>query len=244
MMSVELIVLAGLAAGLVGLAKTGIPGTGVLVVPLMAAIHGDAKASVGVLLPMLIIADIFAVVFYRHHAQWDRIRKLFPWVAVGMVGGYLALRSIPDNVFAPFLGALVCGLVVLEFCRQRCDWHHMPHHPVFVGFIGFLTGFSTMTGNVAGPVINIYLLCHGLDKKQFLGSTSWFFLVINCIKIPFFMEQGMITHQSLMFDVWAMPAIIAGAFFGRWIVPFIPQRTFNIAVLLLALVAAGSLFFT
>jgi len=120
----------------------------------------------------------------------------------------------------------------------------MPHHPLFVAFIGFLTGFSTMTGNVAGPVINIYLLCHGLDKKQFLGSTSWFFLVINCIKIPFFVEQDMITSTSLVFGAWAVPAIIAGAFLGRWLVPHIAQRTFNFAVLLLALVAAASLFFT
>jgi len=49
---------------LVGVSKTGIPGIGILVVPLLASVL-PARVSVGVLLPMLIFADIFAVSYYR-----------------------------------------------------------------------------------------------------------------------------------------------------------------------------------
>ena len=56
----------GLAAFLVGFTKTSVGGVGILAVLLMAlALPG--KASPGLLLPMLIAADIMAVLYFRRY---------------------------------------------------------------------------------------------------------------------------------------------------------------------------------
>src|SRR5690349_24539028 len=75
-----------LAALMVGITKTGIPGVGILVVPLMAVVFGG-RLSVGATLPLLIFGDIFAVLWYRQYARWDNLRSLFPWVITGMMIG-------------------------------------------------------------------------------------------------------------------------------------------------------------
>ena len=77
---------------LIGIGKTGVPGAVILAVPLMAAVL-PSRASVGVLLPMLIFADIFAAIYYRHEAQWRDLVRLIPWTLVGIYLGYIGLDS-------------------------------------------------------------------------------------------------------------------------------------------------------
>src|SRR5262245_46682017 len=81
------------AAFCVGVGKTGVPGLGILVVPMMVLAIGDARQSDGWLLPILCIADVFAVVWWRRHAEASRLFSLAPWVLMGMIGGALALSQ-------------------------------------------------------------------------------------------------------------------------------------------------------
>jgi len=78
------------AALLVGISKTGVPGIGIMVVPLLGIGFGG-RLGAGVMLPLLIMGDVFAVAWYRRHAQWNKLIGLFPWVVVGMAGGTYAL---------------------------------------------------------------------------------------------------------------------------------------------------------
>src|SRR3712207_5679162 len=94
------------AAFFVGVAKTGVPGLGILVVPLMVLAVGDARQSAGWLLPLLCTADLFAVVYYRRHAQTRRLFYLAPWVLVGMAGGAAALAA-DERYLRPVVGAIV-----------------------------------------------------------------------------------------------------------------------------------------
>ncbi len=229
--------LACVAAMLVGFSKCGLPGMGILVVPLMAMAF-PAKQSVGVLLPMLIAGDLFAVGFYRRHAQWGKLWGLFPSVAAGMVIATWTLSQVDSTQMKPILGWLVLGLIVLDYARRRAGWHAVPHHPVFVVTMGFLGGFGTTMGNVAGPIMTIYFLSRGLDKNEFLGTFSWFFLIVNLTKVPLFAGLGMITWGSLALNGCLVPLIAFGALLGRWLLPRIPQRMFGLLVMLLAAVAA------
>ena len=232
--------LACVAAILVGFSKCGLPGMGILVVPLMAMAF-PAKQSVGVLLPMLIVGDLFAVGFYRRHAQWTKLWGLFPSVATGMVVAAWVLNRVDSAQMKPILGWLVLALIVLEAVRQRAGWHDVPHHPLFVVSLGFLGGFGTTMGNVAGPIMTIYFLSRGLDKNEFIGTFSWFFLVVNVTKVPLFAGLGMMSWGSLALNGCLVPLIALGALVGRWLLPRIPQRTFSLLVLLLATVAAVKL---
>ena len=103
-----------LAALMVGIAKTFIGGLGVLIVILMAMAF-PGKMSTGVLLPMLIVADIFAVIFYRRDCQWRVLLKIFPMSAAGVFIGYLILDKISDDLFSFILGFIILAMVVMSF---------------------------------------------------------------------------------------------------------------------------------
>ena len=228
----------GLAAGvLVGLTKTGVPGLGILIVPLMATIF-PAKQSVGALLLMLIVGDVFAVTYYRRYTQWNRLWGLFPAVAVGIAAGAGTLSKIDSATLKPMLGWLVLGILGLELARQRFGWTDVPHKWWFVVGTGFLAGFTTTVGNLAGPIMSIYLISKGMPKHQFMGTAAVSFCIVNLCKVPVFAPLGMITGETLRFDLVAIPLIVVGALAGKWLLPRIPQKMFNLTVLILAAVAA------
>ncbi len=231
------------AAFIVGLAKTGIPGIGILAVPLLMMAF-PAKLSVGATLPMLIAADVFAVAFYRRNARWDKLWKLFPYVILGIISGAIALNNLDSKELQPLLAILIIILVALEWIRSFFGlWKDVPHTTAFAFVMGTLAGFATTFGNVAGPIMNIYLISIGLGKDDFMGTAAWYFCIFNLIKFPIFLALGMITLDTLAFNVTMVPFIIIGAFAGKWILPYISQKLFKKMALLLALAAAIKLLF-
>lgn len=232
-------VLAGLLAGL---AKTGLPGCGILAVPLMVMVF-PAKESVGALLPLLIVGDVCAVAFYHQHARWKKLLELFPCVLGGILVGAIVLWKMDDTHLKPVLGALILVLLCLEFLRQRFGWSNFSHRLWFVILMGSLAGFATTLGNVAGPIMNIYFISKGFKKDEFMGTLAWYFLIFNCVKVPIYAVLGMINRPTLTFDLFMIPAVLAGAFAGRLLLRVVPQRAFNFIVLFLAAVAAVRLLF-
>lgn len=241
--------LLGIAAGLIaGLAKTGLPGCGILAVPLVAMIF-PAKLSVGALLPLLIVGDVCAVTFYHRHAQWKKLLELFPCVLGGIAVGAFVLWKIDSAQLKPLLGVLILILLGLELARQRSrlggasgearvGWGDFTHRTWFVILMGSLAGFATTLGNVAGPIMNIYFLSKGFKKDEFMGTAAWYFLIFNCVKIPIYAGLGMINPTTLKFDLFIIPAVLSGALIGRLFLGVVPQRAFNFIVLFLAAVAA------
>lgn len=231
-----------LAALLVGLAKNGVPGLGVLVVPLMAYAF-PARDSVGVLLPLLVVGDILAIALYRRHAQWRKLLGLLPYVVAGMLAAAFVLARIDNATLRPVLGGLILMLLALEVLRMRHQWTRLPHHPLFTAGIGTAAGFATTLGNAAGPIMSLYLLSRELPKQQFVGTAAWFFFVVNCSKVPLYWHLEMITPRSLALNLWMVPLVAAGAWCGFRLLPVIPQQWFKGLVLLLTAVAAFGLLF-
>lgn len=227
-----------------GCSKTGIPGSSVLGVVLLANLMDQTRQSVGVLLPLLIAADFFAVGWYRRHTDWKLILRLLPWTVTGLGLGYVALQHVEDQNFAPLLGGMVLAILCLELLRQHMQWERIPHHPLVAASLGIAAGFTTTIGNLAGPVMSLYLLSLGLDKNRFMGSMAVFFLIINCLKIPLFVLSDMITTDSLVMSLHFLPGILIGALAGRWLFLRIPQKPFQIAVQILAAAAAVRLLFS
>ncbi len=226
-----------IAAILVGVAKTGVPGIGILMVPLMAMIW-PARNSVGALLPLLLVGDVAAVLFFRRHANWSLLWKLFPWTFAGIAIATVTLKFMTDAHLKPLLGVLVLALLVLELARQRVSWLNKPHQKGFTAVAGALTGFATTVGNVAGPIANIFLIGKGFAKKEFMGTVAWYFLIINATKVPIFITNGMITRNSLRFDAILLPAVVIGGLIGRWVLHVLPERAFQRIIVFLSAVAA------
>ena len=230
------------AAFLVGFSKTGLPGLVILIVPILAAVF-PAKLSVGALVPMLLLGDMFAIARYRRYTQWRKLLRLLPFVFIGMIPARFVLAGIPDEPFKLVLGILVLLLILGELARRRYNWERMSQSPVFAAVMGMLAGFATTMGNVAGPVMSIYLLSMGLDKHEFIGTGAWFYPIVNATKIPIYAQLGMITAGTLRFDLISAPLIIVGALLGMITLPKIPQNVFTGLIFVLATIAALGLIY-
>jgi uncharacterized membrane protein YfcA len=226
-------ILASLAAVLIGFSKTGILGVNLLIVVLMASVF-PAKESVGIVLPLLSFADAFAVIFYRRHANWKLLVRLLPFAAGGIVAGFFFMGRIRSEQLGPIIGIIVLAMLGLSVFLQLRKDAPAPHGLLFAGFIGIMAGFTSMIANAAGPLMTIYLVAMKTEKKEFVGTAAWFFAVVNLFKVPFSIQLGLITPQSFTFDLLLLPAVVAGAVGGFFLLKVIPQKVFNIVVLVLA----------
>jgi len=229
-------------AVLIGMSKTGLGGFGLLVVPILASVFGG-RPSVGLLLPILIFADVFAVSYYNRHAEWKYVMKLLPWAIVGVTAGAWVGKIMSDDLFSQILAGLVIlgiGLMLWQDIRKKIK---IPDFWWFSMVLGLLGGFSSMIGNAAGPVMALYLLSMRLPKNQYIGTAAWFFFIMNLSKVPFHVALWKtITWSSLLFDVLMIPAIAIGAFLGIWLVRFFPERAYRIFIIASTLLAAILLF--
>lgn len=228
-----------LAAFIVGFTKTSIGGMGILAVLLMALAF-PGKASPGILLPMLIVADIFAVVYYRRSCQWGVIARIFPMTAIGVVIGYYIVDILPQEIFERALGVLILLMLALSLVLERRGGS-VSNGSVFTAATGIAAGIATMMGNAAGPIFAIYLLQMGLPKQEFVGTRSWFFLLINIFKLPFSAHLGLIGLETLKLDAMVMPVIFAGACAGYMFLKLINIELFKWLIRLAVLVAASRL---
>jgi uncharacterized membrane protein YfcA len=234
---------AALAAMLVGVSKGGISGMGFLPVVIFAQVLPSTRQSTGFVLPLLIFGDLVAVLNYRGHAQWSHLWKLFPWTAAGLLAGFFAMGQINDRQAAKLIGLIVVGLVILHLWRRRQAKLAGPdaeleHGWWFAPAIGVLAGFTTLVANAAGPLMAIYLLAMHLPKMEFVGTGAVFFMLLNWFKVPFMVHLGLITANSVKFNLLLAPAVLVGTFAGRWLLTRINQKWFeNLA---LGLSAAGA----
>jgi hypothetical protein len=237
--------LAVLAAMIVGLSKTGIPGLGVFAVAIFANIL-PAKLSTGALLPLLIVADLLAVSTYRQHAVWPHLWGLMPWVTAGIAAGFFAMDHMTDLHMRRLIGGIVVVMVILHFWRDQQRktagnsdnaTERVPHSAWFRAVMGLLAGFTTMVANAAGPIMILYMLAVGLPKFEFLGTGAWFFLIVNLFKLPFSAAQGLITTDTLVFNLVLAPVVILSALTGKTIAHRVNQKLFSVTAMILALMA-------
>ncbi|GIW99108.1 MAG: UPF0721 transmembrane protein [Pirellulaceae bacterium] len=228
------------AAAGIGVSKSGFSGVSMLHVVLFAWVFG-AKLSTGVLLPMLVIGDLMAIRFFGKQVQWRHVLRLLPPTAIGVVIGTLLMGRLDEQTFRPTIGWIIFSLTCLQAVRiwRPHLLHNVPHQVWFAWTLGMLAGITTMMANAAGPVVALYLLAVSLPKLELVGTSAWFFLVINVFKLPFSYHLGFISIHSLLIDLLCSPAILGGMLVGRWMVHHIPQKAFD--TLLLAFTALASL---
>ena len=224
----------------VGIGKTGAPGFATLIVPIMVLRVGDARYAAAWTLPILSTADTFAVWYWRRRAEATRLFKLIPWVLAGMAGGAAAL-SLPEPVLRKIVAVIIVLMLIVNLWQRWSKLRPVPS-PRAGAIYGTTAGFASTVANGAGPVMNLYLLSQRLPKEQFVATGAWFFFVINLSKVPIYMAYGLFTRDSLMYDLLMVPAVLAGALAGRWIVQRTPQAVFDVLVIAVTAVSSILLF--
>jgi uncharacterized membrane protein YfcA len=204
-----------LAAMIIGMSKCGIPGLGILNVVIFQNIL-LAKDATGFGLPLLIVGDICAMIAYRRHAEWKQIVKLIPWAGFGVIVGFFVLGAI-DNVQARLLiGVSLVIMIVLHITKggkSTIEGSGL-NSPMVAPFIGAMAGFVSMIANAAGPLMILYLLAMRMPKMAFMGTSVYFFTILNLFKVPFLAYLDIVTFESIGANLRLIPIVIGGAFFG------------------------------
>ncbi|MEI8294091.1 MAG: sulfite exporter TauE/SafE family protein [bacterium] len=217
-----------LAAACVGISKSGFGAMAIPGILLMTQVM-PARESTGVILPMLILADLFAVRAFRQFTVWRLLLKILPATVLGVIAGWWLMPRIPTGFFTPVIGWIILALLLLTIL-QKCFsplQKFAADHPAVVWPLGFLAGVSTMLANAAGPAMTVYLLASRLPKYEFVGTAAWFFFFINLVKIPFSASLGLITSQTLLFNLLLAPAVVLGLLCGRFLLGKINQQAFE-----------------
>ncbi|NLA74208.1 MAG: sulfite exporter TauE/SafE family protein, partial [Deltaproteobacteria bacterium] len=203
-----------ICALLIGFTKAGIPGIGIII-PLLAASIMPAKESTGFVLPMLIMADLFAIIYWRRHVAWRQLLRLLPWSLIGIIAGSAGMSHITNEGLRLFIGLLVLGLMALSWIKdKKLPYDRIPSHWLFAAVLGFLAGATTMMANAAGPVMVIYLTSMRLPKEDFIGTSAWYFFIVNLLKLPFSHRLDLVTARSVEINFILLPFIIAGGLAG------------------------------
>jgi uncharacterized protein len=232
-----------IAAFLVGFSKTGISGFTLLVIPILADVFGG-KESTGIILPMLIVGDMFAVWYYHRHTEWSNIKKLLLWVLIGLAMGSTVGKLINDSQFKILIAIMIfICLIILVYIEKKGDSLKVPKKLWFYALTGILVGFSSMLGNAAGPIFTIYLLAMDFKKNEFMGTTAWFFFLINLTKVPLqvFIWHN-ITMKSILLASGMIPGITLGALLGAVIIKRINEKFFRYLVIGITAIVSFKLF--
>ena len=231
------------AVFLLGISKSGIKGIGIVLVIILAFVFGE-KASTGILLPMLIAADIMAVIYYNRHANWNYIKKLMPWMVIGVLVGVWIGNDISEVLFKRIMAIIIITSVLIMFLTERHKSTKTPTNPIFSIVAGFFSGFSTMIGNLAGPISNVYFLAMRLPKNEFIGTAAWLFFIINIFKLPFhFFVWKTVTKETLILNTVLFPLIFLSFLAGIWIVKQISNVNYRRFVLLVTAIGGFIMLF-
>lgn len=236
---------ASVATLIFGVSKTALPPIGILGVA-TAALVLPAVPSAGIVLPVLIVGDLCALLLYARRADWRILLGLLPTVVVGLGLGFACLEFLTPTQGARVIGALLVVSGAGEALRRWLVGRRGVEAPTAPGggfrviqwLLGVVAGFSTMVANAGGPAMSLYLSRARLPALTFLGTSAWYFFVINVVKVPFSVGLGLISAHSLVISAALLPGLLVGALIGSRIAGRIPQRAFD-AIVLVGTTLAG-----
>ena len=218
---------------LLGIAKSGIKGLAVLIVTGLALVYG-ARDSTGILMPLLICGDLFAVVYYKRHVKWIYLVKLLPWMVTGVLTGVFFGKNLPEDLFKSGMALIILLSVAMMYYWEQKKNKQVPTHWSFAALTGIMAGFTTMVGNLAGAFSNIYFLAIRLPKNEFIGTAAWLFFFINLFKVPFHIwSWGTINWVSFQVSLSLIPSVILGFGLGVYLVKKIKNDKYRLLILLM-----------
>jgi len=232
------------AVTLLGLAKGGFSGLGLLSLPLLALVVSPVQAA-AITLPILIVQDVVSVWAYRH--TWDKrnVVVLVLGAVVGILTGYLLAARVSDAAVK-----LAVGVISITFAirRMMLERRTTPPEAAMADtprglFWGWVTGFTSMIAHAGGPPFQIYVMPQKLPRDVFVGTGAVVFALLNWIKVPPYVALGQFTAENLMTAAALFPLAIASTWAGVLLVRRVSGESFYTAVYLLLILVGGKLVY-
>lgn len=226
-------------AFIIGLAKGGLGGTlGALATPLMALVM-PADQVIGLLLPVLMLADVFAVALHWRHWNSKLVWLLIPGSIVGVTIGTFFITNAPTRALQIALGVIVLLFAIYKIFEKRIlgslryqprNWHGL--------LAGTITGFSSALAHTGGPPVSIYLLMQDVAPRVFIATSAIFFLILNWIKVPYYWYADLFDFQMLWQVAWLLPLVPLGVWVGRWAAGKVNKDVFEWIIIVLLVITA------
>jgi hypothetical protein len=233
-----------LVALIIGLSKGGLGGMpGALATPLMALVM-PADQAIGLLLPILMLADVFAVALHWRNWNVRLVWLLIPGAVVGVTIGTYFITNAPTRTLQIALGVIVLLFAVYKIFEKRIlglfhyqprDWHGM--------VAGTITGFSSALAHTGGPPVSVYLLMQDIPPGVFNATAAIFFLILNWIKVPYYWYAGLFNFQLLWQVAWILPLVPIGVWLGKQFSNKVNKETFDQVMVALLVIASILLIF-
>jgi uncharacterized membrane protein YfcA len=226
---------------LIGVTKGGFNALGGLLTPLLSLALPVAQA-VGVLLPMLIVGDAFAL--YSYWGEWDGqlVRRMLPFGLAGALVGTALLAQLSPNALRIALAVFVLLLVAYKLASDRLQRLQYQPRAWHAPAAGALAGVASGMFNNGGPPFNSYLLLQRLRPRPFIATTAIFFALLNLLKLPGFLYTGVLDVSLLLSLWWVFLFIPLGVWAARWLITRIDQRAFEWIIMGLLILSSLLLF--
>lgn len=217
-----------IGAFLIGLSKAGFAtGLGMLTTPLLATAV-PARQAIGIVLPLLCIADLLTLSAFWKKWKLELIRLPFWGALAGIALGMIFVNQISERMLRTSIGATALILTALLIIRNIWYPQRAWNPPALLAImVGVAAGFSSTISHGAGPIMAIYLLAQKADKTTFVASNAIFFTVLNLVKVPPYLLSGLITPATLFQDLRYLPCIPAGVAVGWLANRLLPQKAFD-----------------
>jgi len=228
---------------ILGISKGGIKGISVILVTMLVYVYGG-RTSTGILMPMLIVADLLAIIYYRKHVQWRYLIKLLPAMLAGVIIGTVIGKDLPEVLFKQGMVGIILFSVILLLYWEKFPPKEVPDNWIFSSCLGLAAGITTMIGNLAGPFANIYFLSMRMPKNAFIGTVAWLFFIVNLIKLPlhiYVWETVNIASIKQSFSL--LPALFIGFTCGVYLVKKIKDHSYRKMIIIITGIGALLLFF-
>ncbi len=232
------------AVTLLGLAKGGFSGLGLLSLPLMALVVSPVQAA-AITLPILIVQDVVSVWAYRY--TWDRrnVALLVLGAVPGIISGYLLAAQVSDAAVKLAVGVISIAFAIRRMVLER---RKTPPEPAPADtprglFWGWVTGFTSMIAHAGGPPFQIYVMPQKLPRDVFVGTGAILFALINWIKVPPYLALGQFSLENLLTAAALFPVAIASTWAGVLLVRRVTGQGFYTAVYILLVFVGAKLVF-
>lgn len=232
----EILGMIGLGLGC-GLSKLGIPAA-LVFSPILASVYGG-KASAGIIIIPVIVSDLIVMYIYRKNVDKKVLIKILPLTILGIIAAVIFGNNISDELFKRSMGIIIFIIGVLTLLKNfKIDFSKLSF------LFGFLGGIAAFIGNVSGPMMSIYLLNIEMDREKFLGTRTWFYFIINLIKVTLYvLVLKNIQIETFKLTSIAVPFVFVGVFLGKYFIEKMNQNMFEKFILIISMISGLKLIF-
>ncbi len=231
-----------LSTFILGLAKGGLKGITPAAIILMTLVF-SAKTSMGIIVPLLIVGDIMALLYYKNYIKLEYVKSFLPSVLAGLfIGGWIG-KEMSEQFLGKWIAVLIVLSLIILWLWENYLKERTVQSPVLNAILGIGAGFYSMIGNFAGAFANIYFLMTRLPKNELIGTATFIFFIANILKVPFHIWiWNSISVETLYIDLWLIPIMIIGFYSGTVIIKNISEIWFRRFLYLVTIVGMVIIF--